>query len=127
MPTPLHISFARAFVCTPPVSALRSQFSNSPASKSCEPEAAHLGAPQRGPEPKLGMLSTAVIRLYAHDVADLSRCRILAQTAIEVDKTREQNLLSFEKMTRLRCNVERSENLNEYCSCTTSQSDLPLR
>lgn len=77
-------------------SALRSQFSNSSAVKSCEPEPAHLGAPQRGPEPKVGMRSTAVIRLHAHEVADLSLCRILAQTAITAKRTREQILiLSF--------------------------------
>lgn len=69
-------------------------FSNSPAEKSCEPDPSSLGAPLRGPEPKLDMLSTAVIRLHAQEVADLSRCRILAQTAIAMDRTREQNLLS---------------------------------
>lgn len=37
--------FCPCIVCNPPVSALRFQFSNSPASKSCEPEPAHLGAP----------------------------------------------------------------------------------
>jgi hypothetical protein len=39
------------------------------------------------------MLSMAMIRLYAHEVADLSLCRILAQTAIVMDRTREQILL----------------------------------
>lgn len=40
------------------------------------------------------MLSTSVIRLYAHEVADLSRSRIFAQTAIAMKKTREQDLIS---------------------------------
>lgn len=39
------------------------------------------------------MLPTAVIRLYAHEVANMSWCRILASVAM--DKTREQSLLSF--------------------------------
>ena len=54
-----------------------------------------MGAPQRGSAPKVDMLSTDLIRRYAHEVADLSRCRILAQTAIEMGRTREQSLLSF--------------------------------
>lgn len=41
------------------------------------------------------MLSTAVIRLYAHEVAGLSWCHILAQAAIEMVRTRGQSLLSF--------------------------------
>jgi len=93
MPTPLHTFFCPCIICNPPVSALRYQFSNSPVVKSCEPEPAHLGAPQHGPEPKANMLSMAMIRLYAHEVADLSLCRILAQTAIVMDRTREQILL----------------------------------
>jgi hypothetical protein len=52
MPTPLRISPAHAFGCTPSVKALQFQFSNSPAGKSCEPELDHLGAPQDEPEPR---------------------------------------------------------------------------
>lgn len=85
-----------AFGCTAPVGALRFQFSNSPVVKSCEPELPHLGAPQHGLEPKVDMLSTAVIRLYAHEVADLPRSRIFAQTAIAMEQTRGQDLRNFQ-------------------------------
>ena len=88
MPTPLRISPAHAFGCTPSVKALGFQFSNSPAGKSCEPEPACLGAPQNEPEPKVVVRSTAVIRLYAHEVADLARSLILAQTAIAIEVAR---------------------------------------
>lgn len=80
---------------------------------SCEPEQPHLGAPLRGPELKVEMLSTAVIRLYAHEVADLSRCRILAQAAITLERTREQICSAVKMVTSCRCNVGRRENSNE--------------
>ena len=98
-PAPHH--FCPCIVCNPPVSAQRFQFSNSPASKSCEPETAHLGAPQRDPESKLDMRSATVIRLSAHEVAYGSRCRILAQTAINMDRSSEQISAKSERMARL--------------------------
>ncbi|KAF2629767.1 hypothetical protein BU25DRAFT_273945 [Macroventuria anomochaeta] len=95
MPTPLHISSAHALsallqsVHCDPNPPIRLPSSHANRSRPI------LGLRSVALRPRVNMLSTAVIRLYAHEVADLSRCRILAQTAIEMDRTREQSLLSF--------------------------------
>lgn len=107
MPTPLRISPAHAFGCTPSVKALGFQFSNSPAGKSCEPEPACLGAPQNEPEPKVVVRSTAVIRLYAHEVADLARSLILAQTAIAIEVARRLCSASDEMRLTMQRGTER--------------------